>query len=143
MKKLYLLILVFIVSCNSAEIEDLTNPEREVIETTSVELSYYLPDNGVLSIKDTMTFFVDYQIKTTEPELDGFVARIMYGDENGKIIARVKEIHERKGAFPYTEIFNGIYPSGTKINYYVSICSNYSNFTKTIYTSESLSFEIN
>jgi hypothetical protein len=134
---------VVVISCTSAEIEDSINTEREVIETTNVELYYYLPDNGILSVKDSMTFFVDYQIKTTEPELDGFIARIMYGDGDEKVILRVKEIHERKGSFPYTQIFNGIHPSGKKFNYYVSICTNYSNYTKTIYTSDSLSFEVN
>lgn len=116
-KLLFLFICVIAFACN----DDFSS--HEIIDKTKVELSYYIPKDGKVYGNDTMTFFVDYQIKTTEPEIDGFKAFIMIGNDEEKFIFRKKDIDEMKGSFPFSQTMpdNPSSYFGDKAYFYVGI----------------------
>ena len=109
-KKIFFLFAIACVSCNNF-VNDDDSKSHVIIDENKVEISYYHPSNGIVDKPDTLTFFVDYQIKTTEPEYDGFEAWIVKGNENDKEIIKRKSLILRNGNFPYSIIMPPGYSS--------------------------------
>jgi hypothetical protein len=97
-------VLIWVVGCDGdGGITDDNRFTGEYIDTSYVDLMYYLPKDGNVTEAGQVTFYIDYAVDPTEYEWDGFYLSVrgIFNGYDSYYVSERKDVHEYSGLIPF------------------------------------------